>query len=376
MLGRSNLLSEEERKKITQGNNTFPSDYIQTRIKHLLDQSLIESTVTNEFRNLSEMTHNLRILKSSFFSLISAIIDYNVAGIFFNNLDNKSQKILSISSYNLEINENTLKDIEYDFFSKIFKEEYKNNYETFSTETLNKVSLDEQVSVNDISEFKSQFVFPIIFANKVLGGLCLYSRSPNRFRQSKILNIILNELKVLMRLRWLYSETKHLAITDGLTGLYNRRHFQKILENEFARAARYKLDLGLALIDIDHFKKINDTYGHQFGDKVLAEVSFLAQKALRRTDYVARYGGEEIVVILTETTKENLYVPIERIKNYIENNEFLYHEKYVKVTVSIGVAMLSSEMSTQEELILKADNALYSAKREGRNRVKYDLSYT
>ena len=164
-----------------------------------------------------------------------------------------------------------------------------------------------------------------------------------------------------MRIRWLYSETKYLTITDGLTGLYNRRYFQQALDREFARAKRYNTDLSLAMFDIDHFKKLNDTYGHQFGDKVLAEIAKIIKASLRRTDYVTRYGGEEFVVILPETSLERTAIPIERLRKHIEQEDFRYGETPVRVTVSIGIANITPSVVSEKDLLKRADMALYTA---------------
>ncbi len=371
ILNKIQTISEDERRKLTKVQNTIPTDYIQTRIKHLLDQSLIESTIINEFRNLSEMVHNTKVLKSGFFSLISAILDYNVAGIFFNDRDCKKEKLLSISTSDVEINECIAQDIKADFFEEIFtdntQEEEKGttSYETFE-KTTQKIN-----TINKITDFQSKTIIPIRFANRVLGGLCLYHISPNKYNSSKLLSIIVDELKILMRIKWLYSETKFLAITDGLTNLYNRRYFQQVLEREFSRAKRYKDNLSLILIDIDHFKHINDTYGHQFGDKILAEISKIIKNELRKTDFVARYGGEEIVAILPETSFKTIFVPIERLRKSIEDKKLRYDHNDINITVSIGVACLTDDTKNEQDLIQKADQALYAAKENGRNKIEY-----
>lgn len=173
-----------------------------------------------------------------------------------------------------------------------------------------------------------------------------------------------------MRIKWLYSETKFLAITDHLTGLYNRRYMQKTFEREFSRAKRYSTAISIAMFDIDHFKKINDTYGHQFGDKVLAEISKSISNSLRKSDYIARYGGEELIAVLPETNKANTLIPIERIRKSIEDMDFECHGKIVKVTVSVGIATLLPKMMGESELIEAADKALYKAKETGRNKVE------
>ena len=146
-----------------------------------------------------------------------------------------------------------------------------------------------------------------------------------------------NKLDVIKKINFMYTQTKYLSVTDGLTGLYNRRHFECNFEREFLRAERYNSKLSLAMIDIDFFKKINDTYGHGCGDYVLREIAYLALQTFRKTDMVFRYGGEEFVVILTETDIDNAIIPCERLRKNVEMYPFSYGGESFNVTVSIGV---------------------------------------
>lgn len=178
-----------------------------------------------------------------------------------------------------------------------------------------------------------------------------------------------NKIDVIKKINFMYSHTKHLSVTDPLTGLYNRRHFDNMIEREFLRAQRYSNDLSIALIDVDFFKKVNDTYGHLCGDYVLKEVAYLTLQTFRKTDMVFRYGGEEILVILTETPLEKAIIPLERLRKSIENYPFSYDNNNIRVTVSIGVESLNENIGHFEELIDNADKALYYAKENGRNKV-------
>lgn len=176
-----------------------------------------------------------------------------------------------------------------------------------------------------------------------------------------------NKLDVIKKINFMYSHTRYLSLTDALTGLYNRRHFDNSVEREFLRSKRYGGDFTLAIIDIDFFKKINDTYGHLCGDYVLKEVAYLILDNFRKTDIVFRYGGEEFVVILTETSSASALIPMERLRKTIESYDFRYQNTHIKVTISAGAASNSSE--TVNEILQNADKALYEAKSSGRNRV-------
>ncbi|MBE0499748.1 MAG: cache domain-containing protein [Campylobacterales bacterium] len=162
-----------------------------------------------------------------------------------------------------------------------------------------------------------------------------------------------------------YIKMKHLAVTDTLTGIYNRYYFNTALEKEIYRAHRYERSFALLMFDLDHFKKINDTYGHAIGDMVLLTLSNLVVSCLRESDIFARIGGEEFIIILPETGEELSLEIAERIRKNIESYSF---EPVKKVTISIGLVRHKSEEGL-EELLRRVDSALYEAKNSGRNRV-------
>jgi diguanylate cyclase (GGDEF)-like protein len=177
-----------------------------------------------------------------------------------------------------------------------------------------------------------------------------------------------NKMDVIKKINFMYARTKELTIIDPLTGLHNRRHFESNLEREFLRAKRYNSPLSIAVIDVDFFKKINDTFGHSTGDYVLRETAFLVMNSVRTTDMVFRYGGEEFVVILTETPQDGAVIPLERLRAAIEKHRFVYKGEEIKVTVSIGISS-DTTAATPEDMFDLADKALYQAKEAGRNRV-------
>ncbi len=160
-------------------------------------------------------------------------------------------------------------------------------------------------------------------------------------------------------------ELEVLSITDGLTGLYNRHHFEQALESEMARARRYQSDLALLLLDIDHFKTINDTHGHQVGDQVLVQMAAALQERVRETDIAGRWGGEEFVIILPNADLAHANTFAESLRQRIHDITFADAQR---ITVSIGVAAWQVEDSV-DTLFGKADRALYLAKDQGRNRV-------
>ncbi|MBM3269658.1 MAG: diguanylate cyclase [Candidatus Sericytochromatia bacterium] len=172
----------------------------------------------------------------------------------------------------------------------------------------------------------------------------------------------------LQRTVQLYEEANMRAATDVLTGLYNRRYFQEELARDFAAARRHRRDLSVLMVDIDHFKSFNDTYGHHVGDAVLVAVSQVLMGAVRLADAVARYGGEEFIINLPDTDLKGAIVVAERIRKGVQ--ELKFEEGIRPITVSVGVASIQAQDERIAELIERADQALFSAKAKGRDRVE------
>ncbi len=188
--------------------------------------------------------------------------------------------------------------------------------------------------------------------------------------QAKILSMTAIPLAIAIRNAEMYKQVEDLAVKDALTNVLNRRAFSGILEREFKRASRYNIPLSLMVIDLDHFKKVNDTYGHLVGDTVLREMAAELNASLRDIDVLIRYGGEEFVVILPGTNLQAGLVVANRIKTRIEKTRFDQKNVPIKMTVSIGVAHYPSpQIDSPEALFNQADQALYTAKRNGRNRI-------
>ena len=168
---------------------------------------------------------------------------------------------------------------------------------------------------------------------------------------------------------FLYSCVQELAIRDSLTGLFVRRYFMKRFQEETRRTARKKGALSLLILDIDHFKSYNDRFGHATGDIVLKYLARIITSSVRGGDMVARYGGEEIAILLINTDKESARKIAESIRKKIEDEPFVLRREKQNLTVSIGISTYPKDSATEEELIKTADARLYKAKNLGRNRV-------
>ncbi|MCX2863143.1 GGDEF domain-containing protein [Paucibacter sp. PLA-PC-4] len=163
--------------------------------------------------------------------------------------------------------------------------------------------------------------------------------------------------------------TRH-ATLDSLTGTFNRRYFLELVEREWSRAKRYEMSCALLLMDVDHFKQVNDRFGHLCGDQLLREIAEVSSETLRQPDVLARFGGEEFIVFLPHTDPLGALDVAERIRERIEALDFSWRGELVPVSASLGVAALHAEHITLDHLISDADEALYVAKSAGRNCVR------
>ncbi|HUU31512.1 MAG TPA: diguanylate cyclase [Phycisphaerae bacterium] len=164
---------------------------------------------------------------------------------------------------------------------------------------------------------------------------------------------------------------EELSVTDDLTGLYNRRRFHEILEQELQRVQRYGTPLAVAMFDIDHFKTVNDTHGHAAGDRVLVAVARFLERGARAADTVARYGGEEFIILMPDTPAAEAFIATERIRKQMAQHAIVVGAHTLRVTLSAGVAALGDGIGqTSDALVRAADEALYAAKQAGRNCTK------
>ncbi len=220
----------------------------------------------------------------------------------------------------------------------------------------------------------SEILVPLRVATERVGLLRLIRFSKETFDdlQSRALAMISLSLSLAIRNAEIHQEVQALASKDELTSLLNRRAFLNVVDREFRRAARHETSLTLILIDIDHFKEINDSYGHLVGDQVIREIAQIIQKSVRDVDTVARYGGDELVVVLPKTNLEEALIAAQRIRKKIRTFLFKDGGQSIPITISMGIAQCpASLIKTPDDLFRSADQALYAAKKKGRNRIEF-----
>ena len=220
------------------------------------------------------------------------------------------------------------------------------------------------------AELNGVKVLPLLWQDRGIGAVVLGSSRENFLSNDafEMMRVISDHATIAIANAQMYERMERMATTDGLTNLINHRYFQELFDAMIARSERYGRPMSLILTDIDHFKSINDTYGHPVGDMVLKKVAKLLSGAARRTDVVARYGGEEFAVLMEETGTEGALQTAERIRKAIEAETMRSENGTFKCTISLGIATFPNDANVKARLAECADQALYQAKRSGRNR--------
>ena len=227
----------------------------------------------------------------------------------------------------------------------------------------------EGIGINPTAELLR---LPLLFEQNLLGILWVWGEGVTR-ADLPVMSIFAKQIGISLERARLFREVQELALTDPLTGLSNRRSLFELGRIEFARAHRMNRPFCCMMLDIDHFKQVNDNYGHQTGDLVLLEIANCCKSSVREVDLVGRYGGEELVILMPETNLKTALQVAERLRRSIAENPLEISGRKLSLTVSIGVAQKDDNTLELETLLARADQAMYIAKHKGRNRVSVSL---
>ncbi len=229
-----------------------------------------------------------------------------------------------------------------------------------------KFTLSEVKLSKDINSLISM---PLIFGGDVIGVLNLARIYPYKFykKDLKMLEIIGSQVASIIENIKLLNRLENMAYTDGLTALFNYRYFIRELEKEIKRGERYDYEISLIMIDIDDFKRVNDLFGHDIGNIVLKKLSEILSSGIRDIDIIARYGGEEFVILLPNTKKENAQILAERLRKNVKERFEIDSQGLPPITITLGISSFPQDATNMYELIKKADIALYTGKKVGKN---------
>ena len=359
----SNQDSGSKNRPLTLPN--FNHEELIQRLNHLLDDLLFHSVLINEIQNRSQDISDFTILNRELLLLLSQVVQFQLGALYFVE-DDSGTLVIYLPSTPLSaehITENLIANIKAKLPSLPLPHDLYNFSFNVTPEPPNRLEPPPPVSDSLVEEIRIRGQLQGLLLLQRYDGLSFSEE------EEKTLQFYFKHATALLDNALLYRKTQQLAITDGLTKLYNHRYFQDCLKDELVRAKRFRRPLSLIIIDIDHFKHFNDTYGHQQGDNVLKEIAHLLQKNVRSIETVSRYGGEEFTIILPETDLEEGREIAERLRSKVENNEFSITKVNAqeKITISLGVSSFPSAAENQVDLIRNADQALYRAKDSGRN---------
>lgn len=339
---------------------------VMERVIKLLDRNLFESTVVNEIQDLVNSLEDYGKTISSVLEILSKVIDFHAGCIV---LDDEQGRELHVF-VNRSVDNAFIEEMGNQALTR-FKDE-SNAKGAVATKIYDPNELLKEPGPHP-AEIASLTTANLVTKGQPSGVIVLASPEMNMFsdRAEQTFDIISRHANIVIDYARLYEHTKRLSITDGLTKMFNHRYFQEHLTREFTRSQRNDKPLSLILLDIDHFKRFNDTYGHQQGDIVLKELARVLQNNIRSCDVLARYGGEEFAIILPETERVVCGKAAERLRAAVEKHSVPGQEEELKVTISMGLSTsLSENVTSAAELISAADRALYRAKENGRNRVE------
>jgi two-component system cell cycle response regulator len=338
---------------------------ILSRVNELLDRKLYEQTILSDIGCVSKSLINFDESFTSVMGAVVRVVDFAVGAWAFVE-DDELQVVLMLRrpmSHEAveEAKSRLLADISKHRDGARFERVQARLFAPLGTEA---AAPEEQI----LGGFAS---FPVMRNDELAGLLALGGRAAARItgEVETFLGQVAHQAHIVLENSRLFHRIKNLSIRDSLTELFNHRHSLEVLRNELDRVGRYEGGIGVLMIDIDHFKEVNDAHGHQAGDHVLKEIARRLRDALRTVDSLGRYGGEEFLVVLPHTGEEESRQTAERLRQAIADRPFHAAGHEFPLTVSIGVASYPSTAETPDALIREADAALYRAKEGGRNRV-------
>lgn len=326
---------------------------------------LANTTISEDFMTLIDSVRFEDAFCANTFNILKKYLKFDICGLFFNDSNELAINVFNLALPNKNITLELTEEIRDKFFDEM--EKYKRIMEIQCNLIDGDISDSSKIKYKSLKTTK---IYPFFYAEKFIGGFYFGSQSKLDPTEKLYFDLIIKQLESIFKLKYLIHEQQKHALLDPMTGLYNRQEFDHAFEFEFIKARRYIYNFTLAILDIDHFSKINDEHGKAYGDFILTELSDLLRHVFRRTDPIYRYGGEEIIVMLPFTPITKAIIPIERLRSAIADYTFDKDGIKTNLTVSVGLCANYSKFTEDNQMIEALGAALVRAKEGGRNKVE------
>lgn len=370
-MGKPNAFSEEQARQIQVFANYAASAIINATLFNETERFAMELSVLNEISQVINADIELQETLRAISRELQLIISIDFFGITFYQEESHIVEKYLYRADETRIDIPPFNVYKKDSITRFVIEESRRLYipDIFAE--------DSEINPQEIAwigklHFHTLLAIPLVSRGDVFGVLLVGSTQIDAYTSDQIemIEAIALQNSAAINNARLFEQVQEQAITDALTNLDNRRHFDMKIKNEIDRARRYQHNFSLIMMDIDHFKSVNDRYGHLAGDYILREIAKLSKGLLRKADSAFRYGGEEFMFLLPETKKEEAFPVAERIRQTIEDTQFVYKDTRISLTVSLGICDFQDEKKDPDALINSVDNALYEAKESGRNNTR------
>ena len=362
-----NIISENEvpkniKEKIAKKKPSAKEITVCTQ--SILDELLLTTSIAEEFKALVESINFEETLSSNIFKLIKKYLPYDICGLYFNESDDSTINTLNLSSQNENISIDIINETRDTFFDEM--EKYKRICELQCNIIEGIVKEKGNLKYKD---FKTSVIIPYKFGARLSGGFYLASSRKFDLYETVLFDLIVRELEVLFKIKFMFNEQAKHSLKDPMTGLYNRQEFDAAFEFEFYKGRRYIYNISIAMLDIDDMAGVNEKYGKEYGDFVITELASLLKRVFRRTDRIYRFGGEKIAIMLPFTPITKALIPIERLRNEISKYDFIKDDIKTNISVCVGLSANYSKFTEPEQLLDGVTTALSNAKGKGKNRL-------
>jgi two-component system cell cycle response regulator len=360
-----NIMSGEQARHAPRPAAAYDSTDILSRVNDLLDRKLFEATILSEIGRVARSLVHFDETFTSVMNVVGRVVDFDIAAMAFVE-DDELDVLLMLQR---PAAEPVIEEAKARILAAVARGRGGAPFAHVQASLFAPRSGSTGAEEKALAGFAA---FPIETGGQLAGLLALGGRAAGRVgaESEPFLAQLANQAFIVTQNSRLFERVRNLSVRDGLTELFNHRHSIELLQGEFARVGRYEAGVSVIMLDIDHFKLVNDAHGHQAGDAVLREVARLLRDTLRTVDAVGRYGGEEFIAILPHTAHQDATQTAERVRSAIANHTFKVGERELRITVSVGVASYPSDTADSPvALIREADKALYRAKEAGRNQV-------